>query len=88
MTGRATARLTDIDFEARARELDDGDAGADFWQEAADFRREARRARGREEALEAALRKIANIPNQMDGGDWTEIEDARCIAAAALAGKP
>ena len=31
-----------------------------------------------------ALRKIAAIENQMVGGDWEEIEEAREIARAAL----
>lgn len=36
------------------------------------------------EAYEAALREIAAIENQDNGGDWDEIEQARGIARKAL----
>lgn len=35
-------------------------------------------------SYEAALREIAAIANQPDGGDWDEIEQAREIARKAL----
>ncbi len=55
---------------------------------------EERRSRGRpyvvssQEAdlLRFALRAITQIPNRLNGTDWEEIEDARLIAEAALAG--
>ena len=34
--------------------------------------------------LEEALREIAAIENEMVGGDWDEIEQARVIAIATL----
>lgn len=36
--------------------------------------------------LREALRSIVDMPNRLTGGDWDEIEDARCIARAALRG--
>jgi len=40
------------------------------------------------DAKTEALERIASITNQMFGGDWDEIEDAREIARAALKGTP
>jgi hypothetical protein len=46
--------------------------------------RRADAVESRAATLKKALREIKNIPNQMTGGDWTEIEDARRVAIAAL----
>lgn len=80
MTGHATARMGEAEFESHCL----------LWQDDAvvnpHFIAEARRARGREETLEAALRKIAErSPRRQirDPRAW-----ARKIAAAALESKP